>query len=589
MATPADKSYEPLSIPGNHVTMCKFDSSDEPGYIMIKWLLRKWIKELPEHKSGGPANPAEPSIGTNATALDTPAELRILHELLGLSKEDAASTSEYSKEQSKPLLSPETVRWLASKELLSSIQQKSLTISTAPLLESFTTTSTNPPSTGGNWSLSEDDKPFLRKVDVPIRLYSAETYEFLGYQRSVAERLWNSLSSSKNPSFSLFDVSKERLEVDPPAKSEYGWNNFMNKIGICESLRNSILHSHLDNIRSTASCEFWLRTAFEIRWQELKALDGDVLKAMKRTASTGEQRTGSSAPSQDHGTNTEQSESSGHQDTAPPTEQHSGEHEEKGPVTETTPATQTADPDAEVVALWRGGSKKNIENAKKEGRLCLQDIRSIPGDFSGTSLVPYFANRRDTAVLYGAFHAELSETGIPPYLLQFKVGKKWLETLQHRCLWATGDENNACNLGMPNCPDQENQGVTGGTEDRSWEHVVFECRKKKTTPSFIRKQDLVIGHIAKFHNEEFEKMGAKTDAGAAKLIVNGTPAVQYVFISEDSQDQLVEEASDVQTECLTGMIVRRCRNDCTGKPRVDDVRLIDLCQACKDKWDFGSE
>ncbi|RBA08960.1 hypothetical protein FPRO05_07240 [Fusarium proliferatum] len=408
MAIPLHEPYEPLSLPGNHITLCKFNSSDEPGYIMIKWVLQKWIRELPEHASRGVGDPTEPSTVANVPALDTLSELHILHGLLGLSKEDATSTSEDSNGRLKPLLSPEIVRWLASKELLSSIQQDRLTISTAPLLESFTISATDPSSTIGHWFLSEDDKPFLSKIDIPIRLYSAEAYEFLGYRRDVAENLWKAFSSSLNPSFSLLEGSKKYLEDNPRnfEDSKYNWNHFMVKIGICDSLQTAILHSHFLNTRSTDSCEFWLRTAFETRWQELQALNEDLLKVMRRTASTGEQRTGSgsSVLSHDHGTNTQQSQSSQKQDTAKPlAEIGSGEKKEQGPVTGTTPANKASGPESE--------------------ELRLDEILSVPGDFSGRMSVPYFTTQRETAEKYGAFHAILSRTGIPPHLLKFQVGK----------------------------------------------------------------------------------------------------------------------------------------------------------------------
>ncbi|CZR39132.1 uncharacterized protein FPRO_05676 [Fusarium proliferatum ET1] len=404
MATPPDKSFEPLSIPGNHITMCQFDSSDEPGYIMIKWLLQKWIRELPKPTSGGPADPTEPSLLTKVPALDTPAELHILHELLGLStkedipiseddidifedaiktfednisiSEDDISTSEGPKGRLNPLLSPEAIRWLVSKDLLSSIQQGRLTISTAPLLESFKISTTDSSSTEGSWSLSEDDKPFLRSVDIPIRLYSLETYEFLGYECKVAENLWDVFNSSLNPSFSLLEVSKAYLEDNPEshANFEYDCNNFMAKIGICDSLRNSVLDWHFENIRLTRSCEFWLRTSFEVRWQELQALNEDILKVMKRTASTGEKpvepissvpsrekpvESIPSVPSRELGTNTKKTQSSEHHDTVHGlVEQHTGKRGDQGPTTSTTSATTATEPKNEEVTLWRGGLKR---------------------------------------------------------------------------------------------------------------------------------------------------------------------------------------------------------------------------------------
>ncbi|KAG5762759.1 hypothetical protein H9Q72_009159 [Fusarium xylarioides] len=471
--------------------MTKFDSSDEPGYIMINWLLQKWVREIQEHKSGGPDDPTELSNATKVQALDTSTELHILHRLLGLSAEDDKGTREDSRELSKPLLSPEIVRWLASKELLSSIQQESLTISTAPLLESFTISTTDQCST---WSLSEDDQPFLRKVDVPIHRYSPATYEFLGYEREVAEYLWHTFNSSENPSFSLFEVSKAYLEdnTGSPAKSKHDWDNLMGKIGIGGSLRKSIPDSHLDNIRSTESYEFWLRTAFGIRWQELQTLNEDLLKVMKRTAPTGEQprETGSSGPSHDQGTDTEQAQCSGRQDTAQPSaEQYSGANEEQGPVAGTTSATKTSEHENKEITLWRGGTKASIENAIDNGRLRVNLILSAPGDFSGTMRVPYFTTQRNTASLYGAFHATLSQIGTPPYLLNFQVDKEWLKTLQHRCLWASGDGNNVCDIDMPNCPEHEDQGVED-MKNRSWEHVVFTCRRGGRTPPFLRQRSL---------------------------------------------------------------------------------------------------
>lgn len=577
MATPPDKSYEPLSIPGNHITMCQFDSSDEPGYIMIKWLLQKWIRELPKPTSGGPADPTEPSLLTKVPVLDTPSELHILHELLGLSATDAIGTSEDSNQRPKPLLSPEIVRWLASKELLSSIQQEHLTISTAPLLESFTISTTDPSSTEGNWSLSEDDKPFSRKVDIPIRLYSAETYEFLGYRRDVAENLWKTFSSSLNPSFSLLEVSKKYLEDNPRdlEDSKYNWNYFMVKIGICDSLRTSILDSHFNNIRSTESYEFWLQTAFEIRWQELQALNGDLLKVMKRTASTGEQPTGpgSSALSHDHGTNTKQSQPSQHQDIAQPlAEKGSGKKEEKGPMTETTPATKTSEFESEEVTLWRGGTKAIIESAIVKGELCLDKIRSVPGDFSGSMRSPYFTTQRKTAEQYGVFHRLLSVTRTPPYLLSFKVGKDWLKNLRHRCLWATNRMIDTCDIGMSSRHDQEVQGA----KSRSWEHVILTCRKGKFSPSILQGQDLAIGHIAAFHNEDIDKMESEADISAEILLIDDMPAIQYAFISESSQRQLVTNAGEVETECLRGKTVLEGGDDSEGRIRVEDVRYQPL-------------
>ncbi|KAF5700233.1 hypothetical protein FGLOB1_10900 [Fusarium globosum] len=347
---------------------------------MIKWLLQKWIRELPEHASRGVGDPTEPSTVANVPALDTPSELHILHGLLGLSKEDATSTSEDSNGRLKPLLSPEIVR--ASSRVVHNFRD-------SPIFHYRTLVFVR-------------GQPFLSKIDIPIRLYSAEAYEFLGYRRDVAENLWKGFSSSLNPSFSLLEGSKKYLEDNPRdfEDSKYNWNHFMVKIGICDSLQTAILDSHFINIRSTDSCEFWLRTAFEIRWQELQALNEDLLKVMRRTASTGEQRTGSgsSVLSHDHGTNAQQSQSSQQQHTAKPlAEIGSGEKKEQGPVTGTTPANKTSGPESEEVTLWRGGPKKKIENASVEKKLCLDEILSVPGDFSGRMSVPYFTTQRETA------------------------------------------------------------------------------------------------------------------------------------------------------------------------------------------------
>ncbi|KAM0492521.1 hypothetical protein ACHAP8_009876 [Fusarium lateritium] len=587
-------------IPADHMDMAKVNSTEYDGYFQILSVLQRWVEALQMvTKSTTTSNSsdcmlknpddsvtgsmlANASKDANMSGHPTASELLQMANFnpntSKCSHSEASGGS--SEEPTNQVLSPDVVHWLESNGFADFFHQGRRTISTTPLLASFSFSTEVLPSDGLNWSLSDSDRAFSHKIDIPVRLLSAETYEYLGYKREVAERLWHNYECLDNPCFDILEAAKECLRNAAVSRDHllHNWSVFMDEIGISSELRETILDEEFSEIRLTASCEFWLQTAMEIRWQELQSLDKNLLGVIERTGAVGEGPigSGSSTLSQDYQSLQGHNQPAKGQDGAKVPNQMEPGKDEKGDLIPQigSGSTVSSSKSKDSFELWRGGTKNIIESCKVNKTLYLKNIRSVPGDFSGIMSVPYFTPDKSTALRYGAYSVALSGLGLPPYLLSFTVSQKWLNDLHHQCLWS---KEQRCGI--------ESSKPCSDPNPESWADVVFRCRTKDYDPDCLSEKDLAIGHIAKFHHEEFKAMESHKEVLEGVLMIGDNPAVQYVFISQKSQKALERDAVDVTTTMYEGPAFIRYRRNCKGKPSIDDVipfseKNFSFCQNC---------
>ena len=267
-------------------------------------------------------------------------------------------------------------------------------------------------------------------VKLPMQLYSAETFEFPGHTPEVAEKLlqrYKALKELAHAPYGFFDVAKEFMEDASlrDGKSHEDCNLHLTNIGIAESLSFSILHKEFEDLRYTATCDSWLKTVIEIRWNDLRSLNERAVKRLihhlRIRAFVIDQHaseSGSSSTPPDTRTPGEPNRSATESNVAPSSQVGLI----PGNVTEDTPLDITADVDnpfelilgaAPNITVWRGGTEVRIKQIYNEitGILDINPMCSAPGDFSGVKRIPYFAMQRETAEEYALFHTALRSGG----------------------------------------------------------------------------------------------------------------------------------------------------------------------------------
>jgi hypothetical protein len=120
--------------------------------------------------------------------------------------------------------------------------------------------------------------PPIVATQAPTELESAETYERMGFTRQAAEEMWVGWSSTtedhkKNyPRRDFLSWALDKIESsgENPETGAADWAGYMTRIGIADELQRAILKPGFDDVRCTASCNFWLLETVKERYWDLK-------------------------------------------------------------------------------------------------------------------------------------------------------------------------------------------------------------------------------------------------------------------------------------------------------------------------------
>ena len=358
------------------------------------------------------------------------------------------------------------------------------------------------------------------EIEIPEVLHSIETYEFMGFNHDTAVQLWERFTTcpeDEDPDildFAMWQVKSTRDAIAEPDD----WRGCMEHAGISEELQDAILQSDFADVRSTASCHFWLEDSITAAWETLESLENKLSRTRNRIQ---------------HSQDLERAPSPQTLSLSPPGLSSSPPINvgcESGmrsladvvgfpPAPNTTISSETPSHVSGHTTLWRGGTRTSHEGFydQETGRITLRRIASGPGDFSSSRVV-YWTPQIETANKYAQYarhRTPMSDIIIVGVL----VPNTWIESLTKVYLW----------------------NIANHSEDL-WRKVVWASRGSITLDRdtwdtvFV---DVMVGHIAKGTNIKYTRMSGPSDikeTDSLTVPVNGrqTKCIQWVFHKESA-------------------------------------------------------
>lgn len=365
------------------------------------------------------------------------------------------------------------------------------------------------------------------EIEVPESLKSAETYEFIGFDKKTALEIWSRFISTSDPDdpegdFMGYARSYVNHSGVPDALSVLDdWTSTMNRLGINKTLQSAIMLPEFDDLRSTASCKFWVLDSMTVAYATLEHLNDQLRSEMarrQRISKTGH-RDMSQPPARPAPISRNQSVSRpGSRDADAAAAGLSVSEEEAGAVSVSVPeAPERLDGHT---MIWRGCSRLSaLEFGEGHpDHLVLRAMRSSPGDFSYAPVV-YFTPQRETADRYATWlkhKVPASEVAI----FQAAVPKDLIRSLSVNYLWSDGVETD------------------------TWKRVIWHSRRSEKLPKDLRwmaDKDLWIGHIARSLHSRYVAMESYTmiessDTLSVKIDGDWRKAIQWVFYDSDAED-----------------------------------------------------
>ncbi|PGH07747.1 hypothetical protein AJ80_07952 [Polytolypa hystricis UAMH7299] len=109
--------------------------------------------------------------------------------------------------------------------------------------------------TSASFDATRAKKP-LETIEIPENLHSAETYEFMGFDRPTANRLWEMYlnASPEDPDADFLDIAKLYADYVLEEDATYvadDWRQAMNALGINTALQEAIPLPEFTDLRST--------------------------------------------------------------------------------------------------------------------------------------------------------------------------------------------------------------------------------------------------------------------------------------------------------------------------------------------------
>ncbi|EGX47929.1 hypothetical protein AOL_s00081g256 [Orbilia oligospora ATCC 24927] len=128
-------------------------------------------------------------------------------------------------------------------------------------------------------------------IEIPVFLESRETLEFVGFCPERAEYIWDLWSKIPMHDihvFNFFDFAVDFIP-DPGIRQtrteaineKDGWREYMDELGISTGLKIAILLPEYENVRFTASCEFWSIESVREAYRALESLAQQFEESVK--------------------------------------------------------------------------------------------------------------------------------------------------------------------------------------------------------------------------------------------------------------------------------------------------------------------
>ncbi|CAG8890146.1 unnamed protein product [Penicillium egyptiacum] len=412
------------------------------------------------------------------------------------------------------VISAEVAVFFQNKGLLGPAKNNKRTISVTALSSPATSRSSS--SSSNSIDRTSFSATFVNvsrdEIELPQDLTSGETYEFIGFDKETAGKLWDQYLSRPigdplDPfDFDFMDYARSQVKnstVPDVLSVTDDWTPTMAALGINYCLQQSILHPDFDDVRATASCKFWLLDSMEMAFKTLEGLNGQLRQELERRQRLTILGVREKSPFK--------SLKSAAKETTIPNE---------CPATDIVAEQEAPARLIGYTMIWRACLLSEAVECceSRPGELQITPVCSRPGDFSGRTAVAYFSPERETADRYAAYKKHrfsIAELAI----LQVAVPDSLMQSLSVNYLWADGVSD-------------------------LWKKVVWNCRRGDRLPKdlrYMRNKDLWIGHIARSKNVKFETMESCTQiqsSDAPVVQINGERrnATQWVFHSDHAEE-----------------------------------------------------
>lgn len=430
-------------------------------------------------------------------------------------------------------VSEDVASYFEAEGLMTPITNNKRKISTSTISPENLRFRTPTPSSSSNPSISPENfkAAYIREevdvVEVPARLKSQETYEYLGFTRERAAELWTRyLTYGDEIQGDFLDFAIWQAENDnyPDASSQFDdWDALMKSLDINDQLREAILLPEYENIRYTATCKYWLVDAIKMAFEALEDLNEKLRDESRRRQQHNKARgrrsvgqlaqtptlpypTSRKAPNIAFGPRTT--------DGAAEDEMSGGSQMQLATIASATLVGHTI--------LWRSVHIRRAESFYNVSTQAIDlfAMSSIPGDFNAEKQVTYFTPQKETADRY----AQWAKHKIPLVemaMVQVAVSETLTNTLDTKFLWF-GDKE---------------------TVKDEWKKMIWTCRNGKLLPAdlkYLQQKDVLIGHVASGINAKYQRKANYEDISESDLLtvdIDGEErrAIQWVFHTEKAR------------------------------------------------------
>lgn len=356
----------------------------------------------------------------------------------------------------------------------------------------------------------------LHFITIPDTLISSATLIYLGFTKERAEFIWNQWTNwpypretdpenEDNPRGNMLYIEVILLhfgsygsddEYDTYSENNEEWTYCMDRYGINDELKATMMDPRFNSIRLTNSCLYWLRDTIEERYfglEDIQAASYERQMAIQRP----QEHLGGSQYEQ-RWTIQERAGKSLHTSTS-------------------RFAMEAGHTQPGHIKLFKGISQRRLKDIvnPNDGSIDTSALMSYPQtDFLSRTGGGYFAVDRDMAVRYANW-AKHRVKGGSAAILQITIPNSAIESLPadqvYKIYW---DPN----------------GI-----DKTWEKVIYYSRNGKLGPKDLRrllnKATLIIGTIATGPNHHFGRMRSYEEIRERDVMKDqeGRPAIQYVW------------------------------------------------------------
>ncbi|KAI9808624.1 MAG: hypothetical protein M1825_003774 [Sarcosagium campestre] len=422
-------------------------------------------------------------------------------------------------------------------------------------------------STSSSSTRSDSFEPyFVRKetdeIEVPAILESVETYAFMGFDDSMAQRIWSryaAIMDDDDYPWGFLEFATGHIEgraVDDAATLDDDWDQTMRHIGINDKLRRAILLPEYESIRYTGTCKFWLIDAMEVAFKSLEKLGKRLRREATRLQALGHSHGSEGKPSCRSPVSRKYIEDQ----LSPLTSSAAHGIRQIEDSTSLVKGRLASAPPLSIpdhTMLWRGCS---LDAASRFYNVDTTEMNIIPiatalGDFN-SRFSAYFTPQKEVAGRYASWLKHKVETASVA-IIQLAVPDAVTKAFSVQYLW---------------CDDI-------GPRADEWKRVVWKSRRRERLMEpelrHIKEADLLIGHIAKHKHKRFEDMKSWTEVNEDHNLlidIDGVPtrAVQWV-LNNDEAEEAVEEACSgkVWIHNLGALVV--ASSAChTGSPQIEE-------------------